>query len=109
MWNECEDIYLHSQQYRWLTRIYHPTLSISTFVEADAIDTAAMPLIRDFSSSSSDVSLNVGNVGRDTFQVVNDAEYPAASLPGYSEKALSEQLEPIAVVGMGKHCAQVST
>ncbi|KAF7524694.1 hypothetical protein G7054_g11326 [Neopestalotiopsis clavispora] len=30
-----------------------------------------------------------------------DHEYPAASFPGYAEKPLDEQLEPIAVVGMG--------
>jgi len=28
--------------------------------------------------------------------------YPATSFPGYSEKPLNEQLEPIAVVGMGE-------
>ncbi|PCG91451.1 Acyl transferase/acyl hydrolase/lysophospholipase [Penicillium occitanis (nom. inval.)] len=33
--------------------------------------------------------------------VIDDAEYPALSFPGYAEKPLSEQLEPIAVVGMG--------
>ena len=31
-----------------------------------------------------------------------DGKYAAASFPGYSEKPLSEQLEPIAVCGMGK-------
>ncbi|KAH8195328.1 hypothetical protein TruAng_010496 [Truncatella angustata] len=30
-----------------------------------------------------------------------DHEYPAISFPGYAEKPLDEQLEPIAVVGMG--------
>lgn len=35
------------------------------------------------------------------FQVMDDGEYPAVNFPGYSEKPLSEQLEPIAVVGMG--------
>lgn len=33
--------------------------------------------------------------------LLKDHEYPALSVPGYSEKPLSEQLEPIAVVGMG--------
>lgn len=33
--------------------------------------------------------------------VIDDVEYPALSFPGYAEKPLSEQLEPIAVVGMG--------
>ena len=28
--------------------------------------------------------------------------YPAAAFPGYAEKPLNEQLEPIAVVGMGE-------
>ena len=31
-----------------------------------------------------------------------DEDYAAASFPGYSEKPLEEQLEPIAVIGMGK-------
>lgn len=30
-----------------------------------------------------------------------DGEYPAASFPGYNEKPLKDQLEPIAVCGMG--------
>lgn len=34
-------------------------------------------------------------------RVVEDFEYPALSFSDYSEKPLSEQLEPIAVVGMG--------
>jgi hypothetical protein len=29
-------------------------------------------------------------------------DYPAASFPGYAEQPLENQLEPIAVVGMGK-------
>lgn len=29
-------------------------------------------------------------------------DYPAINFPGYSEKPLDEQLEPIAVVGMGE-------
>ncbi|KAK8029899.1 polyketide synthase [Apiospora rasikravindrae] len=33
--------------------------------------------------------------------VGSDDEYPALSFPGYAEKPLDEQLEPIAVVGMG--------
>ncbi|OKL57953.1 hypothetical protein UA08_06759 [Talaromyces atroroseus] len=32
---------------------------------------------------------------------IEDSEYPALQFPGYAEKPLSEQLEPIAVVGMG--------
>lgn len=34
-------------------------------------------------------------------QVMDDVNYPAVRFPGYSEKPLSQQLEPIAVVGMG--------
>lgn len=34
-------------------------------------------------------------------QIVEDSDYPAISFDGYSEKPLSQQLEPIAVVGMG--------
>jgi len=30
-------------------------------------------------------------------------EYPAATFPGYAEKPLYEQLEPLAVVGMGTY------
>ncbi|KAK8062454.1 hypothetical protein PG997_014551 [Apiospora hydei] len=33
--------------------------------------------------------------------VGSDDDYPALSFPGYAEKPLDEQLEPIAVVGMG--------
>lgn len=29
-------------------------------------------------------------------------DYPAVSFPGYAEKPLDEQLEPIAVIGMGE-------
>jgi hypothetical protein len=35
-------------------------------------------------------------------EIIDPVDYPAVSLPGYSEKPLNEQLEPIAVVGMGK-------
>lgn len=34
-----------------------------------------------------------------------DDEYAAASFPDYAEKPLDEQLEPIAVVGMGTYCS----
>lgn len=34
-------------------------------------------------------------------RVIEDIEYPALLFPGYSEKPLSEQLEPLAVIGMG--------
>lgn len=32
----------------------------------------------------------------------SDSLYPAVSFPGYAEKPLSQQLEPIAVIGMGE-------
>lgn len=35
-------------------------------------------------------------------QIIENDDYPALSFPGYTEKPLNEQLEPIAVVGMGK-------
>lgn len=34
--------------------------------------------------------------------IMEDSQYPALSFNDYSEKPLSEQLEAIAVVGMGK-------
>ncbi len=59
-------------------------------------------LIRDYRSwgSSEDSFNDSGKTGN--AQVIDDIEYPALSFPGYSEKPLGEQLEPIAVVGMGK-------
>ncbi len=41
--------------------------------------------------------------------IIDNDDYPALSFPGYDEKPITEQLEPIAVVGMGKieylfHC-----
>lgn len=53
------------------------------------------------SSSSSDGSFNDdGSVSSSV--VLQDLQYPALSFPGYSEKPISKQLEPIAVVGMGE-------
>ncbi|KAJ4293186.1 hypothetical protein N0V90_008468 [Kalmusia sp. IMI 367209] len=49
-----------------------------------------------WSSSASTHSTNP-----DHEPVINDDDYPAISFPGYAEKPLSQQLEPIAVVGMG--------
>ena len=37
-----------------------------------------------------------------SLQLVDDVKYPAVRFPGYSEKPLSDQLEPIAVVGIGR-------
>jgi hypothetical protein len=54
------------------------------------------------SASSSDGSFNddgsISSTG-----IHDDLSYPALSFPGYGEKPLSEQLEPIAVVGMGEY------
>ncbi len=50
-------------------------------------------------SSSDDSSVEESTHG---LQIIEDDVYPALSFPGYTEKPLTEQLEPIAVVGMGK-------
>lgn len=55
------------------------------------------------SSSSSELSSSSESAEAGIAQVVDDGDYPALSFPGYAEKALGEQIEPIAVVGMGKH------
>ena len=55
-----------------------------------------------FSSSSSEPgSFTDDGISRGIEPVNKDATYAAASYPGYSEKPLAEQLEPIAVCGMG--------
>lgn len=61
-----------------------------------------MPFIRDTSSRSSSSSDGQRRSLAGPNQIVDDDEYPAVSFPGYAEKPLSEQLEPIAVVGMGQ-------
>ena len=62
-----------------------------------------MPFIKDSSTpSSSDVEYDSNGAIRGQ-QVTDDISYAEATLPGYPEKPLSEQLEPIAVVGMGNH------
>lgn len=38
----------------------------------------------------------------DAPHIIDPEDYPAVNFPGYSEKPLNEQLEPIAVIGMGK-------
>jgi len=59
-----------------------------------------MPFIRD--SPSSGDSSSESNYGFPSFQaIVDDEIYAAKLLPTSAEKPLSEQLEPIAVVGMG--------
>jgi len=56
------------------------------------------------SSSSSDDSFNNDDSSSiSSTGVHDDLSYPALSVPGYGEKPLSEQLEPIAVVGMGEY------
>ena len=61
-----------------------------------------MPFIRNTSSSSSSSSSpERRNNHADGTHIVYDDEYPAVSFPDYHEKPLSQQLEPIAVVGMG--------
>ncbi|KAI9164038.1 Reducing polyketide synthase DEP5 [Paramyrothecium foliicola] len=58
----------------------------------------AMPGLLRTSSSSSQVS----DGSRDSSQSTSlYGDYPALSFPGYAEKPLDEQLEPIAVIGMG--------
>ncbi|RYP20500.1 hypothetical protein DL765_002745 [Monosporascus sp. GIB2] len=63
-----------------------------------------MPFIRD-SSSPSPVGTETKSERSAPFdlgqQIVDDETYASLMLPGSNEKPLSEQLEPIAVVGMG--------
>ncbi|KAK0616599.1 KR domain-containing protein [Immersiella caudata] len=59
-----------------------------------------MPGLLKLTSSGATSSQDSGSdLGHEDGPLVD--EYPAASFPDYSEKPLSEQLEPIAVVGMG--------
>ena len=62
-----------------------------------------MPFIRDSSTPGSSDVENDSNGAFGAQQVTNDISYAGTSLPGYSEKPLSEQLDPIAVVGMGNN------
>ncbi|KAI1503395.1 KR domain-containing protein [Biscogniauxia marginata] len=59
-----------------------------------------MPGVLETPRSSSPSSSNENLGYQSPSSHIRDA-YPAASIPGYSEKPLNEQLEPIAVVGMG--------
>lgn len=52
-------------------------------------------------SRSSSEGPRANEQGSSRNSVVED-DYVATSFPGYAEKPLEEQLEPIAVVGMGK-------
>ncbi|KAK4452526.1 putative polyketide synthase [Podospora aff. communis PSN243] len=59
-----------------------------------------MPGLLKLTSSGATSSQDSGSdLGHEDGPIVDD--YPAASFPGYSEKPLSENLEPIAVIGMG--------
>ncbi|CZS93691.1 hypothetical protein WAI453_001171 [Rhynchosporium graminicola] len=61
-----------------------------------------MPYLRDGSSSSSSDSESTGYPEiKVTQRIVRDADYAGTSFEGCTEKPLSEQLEPIAVIGMG--------
>ncbi|KAI1172338.1 putative polyketide synthase [Nemania sp. FL0916] len=59
-----------------------------------------MPLIRD-GSSPEDSEAGSGWSSTSAQRIVDDGAYAAKFYPEYDEKPLSEQLEPIAVVGMG--------
>lgn len=52
-------------------------------------------------SSASDSASSSDNEAWGAEPSFNGHEYVAASFPGYKEKPLAEQLEPIAVCGMG--------
>lgn len=52
-------------------------------------------------SSPSESASSSDNEAWGTETSFNGNEYAAASFPGYNEKPLAEQLEPIAVCGMG--------
>lgn len=59
-------------------------------------------VLRETWSSSSESGSSSDNDFSDASQLsYKDSKYPATSFPGYSEKPLNEQLEPIAVCGMG--------
>ncbi len=62
-----------------------------------------MPYLR--SGSSPSRTETTPEPGYDGQQIVDDHAYAANSFPGYAEKPLSEQLEPIAVVGIGRSMA----
>lgn len=61
-----------------------------------------MPHFVETSSSGSSDAESTQKTDFDAQRIVSDAEYAGAHFPGSSEVPLSDQLEPIAVVGMGK-------
>ncbi|KAF9884961.1 hypothetical protein FE257_000871 [Aspergillus nanangensis] len=60
-----------------------------------------MPYINSGDTSSLDSDQSPTRAPIDAQDIVTDAEYIANAIDGYTELPLSEQLEPIAVVGMG--------
>lgn len=54
-----------------------------------------------WSSSSESVSSSDNDFSDGSHLSYKESKYPAASFPAYNEKPLNEQLEPIAVCGMG--------
>jgi len=56
-----------------------------------------MPFIYDASSSGSDQGVEQS---QKYWSIVSDEDYAARGFPGSNEKPLSQQLEPIAVIGM---------
>lgn len=59
-------------------------------------------LLRVTTSSSSSDDHDNAPVGSSPPTSDDGGQYPATSFPGYAEKPLNKQLEPIAVIGMGK-------
>ncbi|CAI7658413.1 unnamed protein product [Penicillium glandicola] len=60
-----------------------------------------MPFVKDSSSSGSSDYESSPRVYLDTQRIVSDGEYAGGLSDGANEPPLSEQLEPIAVIGMG--------
>lgn len=56
----------------------------------------------DLSPSGSDTRSEY-DASQQAQHIIKDDDYAAKMLPGSSEKPLSQQLEPIAVVGMGMY------
>lgn len=70
---------------------------------AASLVTFTMPGLVGVTTASSSSDENEVAVPGSTPPTSDDGgQYPAASFPGYAEKPLNEQLEPIALIGMGK-------
>lgn len=52
--------------------------------------------------TASNSSASEGDTPATSVKSSVNGDYPAVTFPGYAEKPLDEQLEPIAVVGMGE-------